>query len=159
MRKIFFVVSLLITLALLIACAPTEQVAPETGEPVVNEPEPTPPVEETEAPTEEESTNLDATVRITENGFEPKTLTVRAGTIVTFVNEDSNKHWPASAMHPTHTVYPGSDIKKCGSGENILDACKGLEQGESFSFTFNEKGSWVYHDHLRTSSTGKIVVE
>jgi len=62
-------------------------------------------------------------------------------------------------MHPTHTVYPGSDVKKCGSDESIFDACKGLEQGESFSFTFNEIGSWGYHDHLRASTTGKIVVE
>ena len=79
--------------------------------------------------------------------------------MVTFFNEDSNKHWPASAMHPTHTLYPGSGIEKCGTGEKIFDACKGLEQGESFSFTFNEKGSWKYHDHLSVSSTGTIVVE
>ncbi len=99
------------------------------------------------------------TATITSSGFEPKTLTVKAGTTVTFVNEDANKHWPASAMHPTHTLYPGSDIKKCGTGEAIFDACKGLEQGESFAFMFNEKGSWKYHDHLSVSSTGTIVVE
>ena len=101
----------------------------------------------------------DNTVKITTTGFEPKMLTIKAGTTVTFVNEDANQHWPASAMHPTHTVYPGSDIKKCGSSESIFDACKGLEQGESFSFTFTEKGSWKYHDHLGISSTGTIVVE
>jgi len=99
------------------------------------------------------------TVTITAEGFSPKTLTITEGTTVTFTNGDSNNHWPASAMHPTHTVYPGSDIKKCGSDETIFDACKGLGQGELFSFTFNEKGSWKYHDHLSVSSTGTIVVE
>ena len=99
------------------------------------------------------------TVTITAEGFSPKTLTVKAGTAVTFVNEDANEHWPASARHPTHTMYPGSSIEKCGTGEAIFDACKGLAQGESFSFTFNEKGSWRYHDHLGVSLTGTIVVE
>ncbi len=101
-------------------------------------------------------------VKITSSGFEPKALTVKAGTTVTFVNEDSNKHWPASAVHPTHEAYPGSSIKKCDTVDVMhqnFDACKGLAQGESFSFNFNEKGSWKYHDHLRTSSTGTIMVE
>jgi len=152
MKKILFVAGIVMVLALLISCSPAEQVVPETQEPM--EEEQTAPTE-----TDEEVMPTDNTVRITSSGFEPKTLTVKAGTTVTFVNEDSNKHWPASAMHPTHTVYPGSDINKCGSDETIFDACKGLEQGESFSFTFNEKGSWKYHDHLSVSSTGTIVVE
>jgi len=138
----------------LVACSPAEKVPETTG---ATEEQPT---AITEAVIEESTPPAsDNVIKITANGFEPKTLTVKAGDTVTFVNEDSDKHWPASAMHPTHTVYPGSDVKKCGSDESIFDACKGLEQGESFSFTFNEIGSWGYHDHLRASTTGKIVVE
>ena len=64
-------------------------------------------------------------------------------------------------MHPTHKVYPGSDIEKCGTAEesNIFDACRGLKEGESYEFTFNEKGSWRYHDHLNIKNTGSIIVE
>ncbi|MEK6809894.1 MAG: cupredoxin domain-containing protein [Nanoarchaeota archaeon] len=120
---------------------------------------PTPKVVEESAVEENAVLDQDLTIKITADGFEPKTLTVKTGTTVTFVNEDSDKHWPASAMHPTHAVYPGSNIEKCGTEEKIFDACKSLEQGESFSFTFNEKGSWRYHDHLSISSTGTIVVE
>lgn len=100
-------------------------------------------------------------VEITSNGFNPKVLSVKVGDAVTFVNKDSAEHWPASAMHPTHTVYPGSDIKKCGTVEDrmIFDACKGLKQGERYSFTFNEKGSWKYHDHLVAGLTGTINVD
>ncbi len=145
-------ISMLMVLTLLLACSP--KVIPKT-EPVLNEEPTAPAMEETSG----DDTNSDNIIKITAAGFEPKTATVKAGTTVTFVNEDSNKHWPASAMHPTHTLYPGSDINKCGSGEAIFDACKDLEQGESFSFTFNEKGSWKYHDHLGVSSTGTIVVE
>ncbi|HLD40456.1 MAG TPA: plastocyanin/azurin family copper-binding protein [Candidatus Nanoarchaeia archaeon] len=147
MKRGLLVVGLLMILTLLIACSPAA--APKTGESNVN----SEPAEIVKA-----NPSSDNTIRITAAGFEPKTLTVKVGTTVTFFNEDSSKHWPASAVHPTHTAYPGSDIKKCGSGEVIFDACKGLEQGESFSFTFNEKGSWGYHDHLRASMTGKIVV-
>ena len=103
--------------------------------------------------------NTGGVVEITSSGFSPKTLEINQGDKVNFVNKDSQVHWPATAVHPSHTVYPGSDIKKCNSAEqsNIFDACKGLGQGESFSFTFNEKGSWSYHDHL-TGFKGTIVV-
>ena len=71
------------------------------------------------------------------------------------------EHWPASALHPTHTVYPGSDIQKCGTseGDKIFDSCTGLNKGESFSFTFNEKGDWRYHDHLNPNLNGVITVQ
>src|SRR3989338_8255859 len=99
-------------------------------------------------------------IGITSNGFSPKVLSVKAGDVVTFVNKDSSGHWPASAMHPTHTVYPRSDIKKCGTPEekSIFDSCGSLSNREEYKFTFNEKGSWKYHDHLSPGSTGTINV-
>ena len=101
------------------------------------------------------------TIEITALGFSPSPLTISAGDTVIFLNKDTANHWPASAMHPTHTVYPGSGIEKCGTSEqsSIFDACKGLKQGESFSFTFNQKGSWSYHDHLILGKFGKIIVQ
>ncbi len=101
------------------------------------------------------------TIVITSNGFSPDELKIKAGDTVTWINNDKNEHWPASAKHPTHTVYPGSDIKKCGTSEQdkIFDACKGLKEDESWSFTFNEKGTWFYHDHLDVSLFSKIIVQ
>ena len=100
-------------------------------------------------------------IEITSDGFSPNELKIKKGDDVTWINKDSGEYWPASAMHPTHTVYPGSDINKCGTDEekNIFDVCKGLKQDESFSFTFNEKGTWFYHDHLNPKLFGKIIVE
>lgn len=99
-------------------------------------------------------------ITITSSGFSPSTLTINKGDTVTFVNQGSSSSWPASNVHPTHTSYPGSSIQKCGTAEanNIFDACHGLRKGESYSFTFNDVGSWRYHDHLRPSSGGTIVV-
>ena len=100
------------------------------------------------------------TITITSSGFSPSTLNVNIGDRVTFTNLGSSQSWPASNIHPTHTVYPGSGISKCDGAEesNIFDACRGLRQGESYSFTFNEAGSWKYHDHLNPGSGGTIIV-
>lgn len=100
------------------------------------------------------------TVEITANGYEPRELTIKKGSRVTWVNKTSTPNWPASAMHPTHEKYPGSSITKCGTAEQggIFDACKNLSQGESWSFTFNELGAWAYHDHVEAKKFGKITV-
>lgn len=94
------------------------------------------------------------TVRVTANGFVPATLTVKRGDNVMWVNESDRNVWPASAVHPTHTAYPTTG----GCLGSAFDACHGLVPNESWSFEFNEVGTWRYHDHLRASITGTIVV-
>ena len=100
------------------------------------------------------------TVKITSSGFSPENLEIIKGDTVIFLNEMSSNSWPASDNHPIHTVYPNSDISKCGTNEaeEIFDACKGLELGESYSFTFDEIGTWTYHDHLKPYVGGTIIV-
>ncbi len=90
-----------------------------------------------------------ATIEIMAGGqWSPAEITVKAGTTVTFTNKDSAKHWPASAVHPTHKECPGFDAKK------------GLGQGESYSFTFTEKKACAFHDHLNPGGPkGKVIVE
>ncbi len=95
------------------------------------------------------------TVEITATGFSPQSLVVKAGDTVTFVNKDSALHWPASALHPTHNEYP----EPGGCIGSKFDSCKGLEQGESFSFKFDVKGTWRYHNHLNPTMFGSITVE
>ena len=94
-------------------------------------------------------------IEITSSGFNPCTLTMNAGDTVTFVNKDSKAHWPASAVHPTHSAYPAPG----GCIGSKFDACKGLAQGEDFSFKFDVKGAWKYHDHLNPSVFGTIIVQ
>lgn len=101
-----------------------------------------------------------AVVTYSDAGFTPSTLEVEMGKTVNFVNGSSGVFWPASAIHPTHTLYPGSSIGKCGTGEadTIFDACSSVAPGESYSFTFDEVGTWKYHNHLRPLNNGKIIV-
>lgn len=101
------------------------------------------------------------TVTYTDSGYSPKEVIISQGGTVTFLNESSRTMWPATAIHPIHTIYPGSGILKCGTAEQprIFDACKGITQSASWSFIFQEQGSWGYHDHLNISRTGKIIVQ
>jgi plastocyanin len=85
-------------------------------------------------------------VKITDNGFDPQTLTINSGDTVKFENKSSDDAWPASNVHPTHLLYKGFDAKKP------------LLPGDSYSFTFTKKGSWGYHNHLQPDVQGRIVV-
>ena len=50
-------------------------------------------------------------------GFEPVMLGIEKEERVVFVNRGSLPHWPAIVVHPTHAVYPGSNITKCSTSE------------------------------------------
>lgn len=94
-------------------------------------------------------------IEITSLSFAPNVLTIKSGETVNFINKDSDKHWPASAKHPTHEVYP----EQGGCIASKFDSCKGLEKDEIFAFKFDVKGTWKYHDHLNPSLFGTIIVE
>ncbi|EKE29353.1 MAG: hypothetical protein ACD_2C00186G0003 [uncultured bacterium (gcode 4)] len=104
------------------------------------------------------------TIEITSSWVSPQTITINKWDKVNFINKDSAPHWPASWMHPVHTGYPGSDIKKCWTPEQskIFDACKWLAKDEAFTFIFNEVWEWGFHDHLDVSVAAlrwKIIVK
>lgn len=80
-------------------------------------------------------------------GFEPQVLRIKRGTKVVFRNDSSEPLWVASNPHPEHTTYPA------------LDAGRSLSQGETYIFAFTRIGSFGYHNHMRPSVTGTIIVE
>lgn len=86
--------------------------------------------------------------------FSPATLTVKPGDIVEFFNGSSEDMWVASAIHPTHRVYPVSG----GCIGSTFDACRGVKPGGSWTFKFDVKGNWGYHNHLSPSARGTITV-
>jgi len=86
-------------------------------------------------------------VTYSDSGFSPAAITVKAGNTVIFKNQSSRNMWVASDPHPIHTDYPEFDAKK------------GIAMGESYSFTFTKTGTWKYHNHLKSSDTGTVIVE
>lgn len=86
------------------------------------------------------------TVELQNSGFYPSELKINKGDTVVFATSRSKRFWPASNLHPTHTIYPEFDPKKP------------IEPGKSWFFKFNKIGRWKYHDHLSPNFTGAINV-
>ncbi len=73
--------------------------------------------------------------------FSPKTLTVAAGTTVTWVNHDEEPHTVTSADRPRAFNAPP------------------IEKGEKFSFNFATAGSFKYFCAIHPQMIGLIVVK
>lgn len=92
------------------------------------------PTQGTQTTTEASAAN---TVAIQNFAFSPATLTVKAGTTVTWINKDSANH----AIKSDTFNSPS------------------LAQGETFKFTFTNKGSFSYICSIHPTMQGKIIVE
>ena len=112
------------------------------------------PQDKTAEPPAEATANV---IIYSDSGYAPKTITIQAGESVTFKNQSSESMWPASAIHPTHRVYPTTG----GCLGSTFDACRGVLAGGSWTFTFDIAGTWKYHDHLNpsASNSGTVIVE
>lgn len=84
------------------------------------------------------------TVVISNYSFNPQTLKVTVGTTVTWINMDTVAHSVESGTHEAPT----------GLFESAL-----LSHMQSFSYTFNAPGDFVYHCDPHPYMTGTIVVE
>lgn len=91
----------------------------------------------------------------TDAGYTQNSLQIKAGETVIFKNQSSRAMWTASAAHPTHRVYPTTG----GCIGSTFDACKGIQPGDSWSFRFDIKGTWKYHNHLNPGDFGAIIVQ
>ena len=98
-----------------------------------------------------------AVVTYTASGFSPATITISKGESVTWKNESNRRMWVASVVHPTHTIYPERTDADCFGSS--FDACAGAGVGANYEFTFNEVGTWKYHNHLGAFNTGTVIVE
>jgi amicyanin len=81
----------------------------------------------------------DAEVDIDQFTFLPQRITVKAGTTVTWINEDD----------VPHTVASSSKAFKS----------KALDTADKFSFTFKTPGTYDYFCSLHPHMTGAVVVE
>jgi len=80
-------------------------------------------------------------VKIDNFRFTPATLTVAAGTTVTWTNRDDIPH----------TVVSTDDPKTFKS--------KVLDTDEKFSFTFSKPGTFAYFCSIHPKMTGKVIVQ
>jgi plastocyanin len=81
----------------------------------------------------------DQEVKIDNFTFAPQRITVKAGTTVTWINEDDIPHTVASSAK--------------------LFKSKALDTDDKFSFTFSTPGTYDYFCSLHPHMTGTILVE
>jgi len=86
-------------------------------------------------------------VSLTSDGrFSPQTVSVEMGARVRWTNNDDAAHRVSSDPHPTHTNLPG------------FDSLENIPPGFTYSYTFQERGTFTYHDHLNPTATGTVIV-
>ncbi len=85
-------------------------------------------------------------ILLSDDGYRPKNIVIKPGTVVTFSTDRGTSHWPASNLHPTHSIYSAFDSKEPVASDEV------------WSFKFERKGEWNYHDHLRSYFQGTIEV-
>jgi len=81
----------------------------------------------------------DTEVKIDHHAFIPQRVAVKAGTTVTWINDDDVPHTVASSTK--------------------LFKSKALDTGDKFSFTFTTPGAYQYFCSVHPYMTGAIVVE
>jgi len=79
-------------------------------------------------------------IKIDNFSFAPQTVTVAAGTQVTWTNQDDIPHTVVSEDKTTFKSHA-------------------LDTGEKFSFTFTTPGTYTYFCSIHTKMTAKVVVQ
>ncbi len=94
-----------------------------------------------EEPTQEEPSATPSTIEVTIEGFafKPAEITIAVGSTIVWRNKDS----------VTHTVTAQNRLFDSGS----------LLGGDTFSYTFNEKGIYEYYCIYHPYMNGKVIVE
>lgn len=92
------------------------------------------------------SSDVTAVVTYTDEGFVPNRIEINQGETVEFVNKSRRSMWVASNRHPAHDILPTFD----------QFTVSGFD--ESWQYTFDQKGEWVYHDHANASMEGVVNV-
>ena len=81
--------------------------------------------------------NNSSAVNIKSFSFNPSVITIKKGATITWTNDDSAPHTIKSAAFSSDT----------------------LSQGQNFSFTFNQAGTFSYFCSIHPAMTGRIIVE
>lgn len=87
----------------------------------------------------------DNTIHINKKGFDPAGITVKSGSTVRWVNEDATAD--PGLYNPTHRI----------ALVNIKDSPL-LSPGQSWSWIFDQPGSYDYSDMIHPALTGKVIV-
>jgi plastocyanin len=95
---------------------------------------------------QEKVSDVAVIVNYSDEGFSPNLVEINQGDVVEFVNQSSRPMWVASNSHPAHDVL------------STFDQFTVSGFGESWQYSFDQKGEWKYHDHVNASIEGVVIV-
>ncbi|HKR81610.1 MAG TPA: cupredoxin domain-containing protein [Candidatus Saccharimonadales bacterium] len=88
-----------------------------------------------------------ASVQITDSSFSPSTIRIKKNQSVTWTNNDTAAHQIASDPYPSHSILPSLNSVS-------------LNQNDSYTYTFENTGTFTYHDPQNPSELrGTVIVE
>lgn len=96
----------------------------------------------------------DPTIRISDFAFEQPVVRVKAGTTVTWVNDDVAPHTVTSGKPGDAPASRAFDSTNEAGGEMLM-----MNQGDTWTMTFTEPGEYDYYCYPHTFMTAKIIVE
>lgn len=85
-------------------------------------------------------------VTVTNDGFNPKKLTIGVDATVTWINKSGELITIDSDPHPTHTAYLPLNLGEVNDGKSVF-------------LIFDKPGTYGYHNHLKPSQKGTIIVQ
>ena len=97
-------------------------------------------------PTESAVVLTGSSVSVTNSGYEPQTITIKAGTKVVWTNKSGGPVTVNSDPHPTHTLWPFLNLGK-------------FDNGSTVSVVFAKAGTYTYHNHFSPDQKGTVVVK
>lgn len=75
--------------------------------------------------------------------FNPSSITVSAGTTITWTNKESGLYAPVHTVTSDNNVFDSGDLRK----------------KEKFSYTFSSTGTFYYHCIHHSGMTGTVIVQ
>jgi plastocyanin len=105
----------------------------------------------------EHAARSSTTIALDGLAFGPDEVTVSEGTTVTWTNQDPVAHTVTSGAKGEQGV-PGVSKGKPDRPDGAFDGALD-DRGESFSFTFDEPGTYRYFCRIHGGMTGVVIVE
>jgi plastocyanin len=87
----------------------------------------------------------EVTVTLTKNGFSPKTVTIKVGSAVRWVNKSGKPETVNSDNYPTNQLHRELNFGEFANNSSVV-------------YTFTKPGTYGYHNQFHHTQDGKIIV-
>lgn len=93
-----------------------------------------------------ENVPVQNSVTVNKNGFSPSSITIKRGEAVAWINQSGEDATVNSGPHPTHNSHVFLNLGQFPSESSV-------------GATFNETGTFDYHNHFHPEQRGTVVVK